>query len=144
MVSAPAWLFASRIACRSDPPPLSARLLTVKMLGTVRSSSISNRPTPPRRLGMGRRRLRGWGYSQRRKDVSIIKRVSQSSDTDVLASARAMSAEALASVDAVSSANEKQPRRIRGYFLVEDGCTDTLRDGRADGYHTLRGASKSL
>src|SRR5262249_3585444 len=31
----------SRTACRSEPAPLSARLSTVKVLGTVRSSSAS-------------------------------------------------------------------------------------------------------
>src|SRR5262249_43106548 len=39
--SAPGLALASRTACRSEPGPLSARFLTVKVLGTVRSSSRS-------------------------------------------------------------------------------------------------------
>ncbi len=39
--SAPGLVLASRIACRSEPRPLSARLPTVKVLGTMRSSSRS-------------------------------------------------------------------------------------------------------
>src|SRR5262245_14177709 len=42
MVSKPALALASRIACRSEPAPLSAVVETVKVLGTVRSSRRSH------------------------------------------------------------------------------------------------------
>jgi hypothetical protein len=38
MTSAPGWVLAAVIAARSDPGPLSARLVTVKVLSRVRSS----------------------------------------------------------------------------------------------------------
>jgi len=41
IVSAPGWLFASSIACRSEPAPLSLRLATAKVLNTFRTSSCS-------------------------------------------------------------------------------------------------------
>src|SRR5262249_41707037 len=39
--SAPGLALASAMACRSEPGPLSARFWTVKVLGTVRCSSLS-------------------------------------------------------------------------------------------------------
>jgi hypothetical protein len=42
IVSAPVWVLASRIACRSEPEPLSLRLATWKVDGTVRSSNGSS------------------------------------------------------------------------------------------------------
>src|SRR6266404_6080597 len=36
MVSAPGFAFASRIACRNEPSPLSSRLVTVKLLALTR------------------------------------------------------------------------------------------------------------
>ena len=50
MISAPAWLLASRIACRSEPAPLSPVLITVNGESTPRSSSCSSRGRDRRRI----------------------------------------------------------------------------------------------
>src|SRR5262249_52397438 len=49
IVSSPGVTLAPRIACRSEPAPLSSRLVTLNVLGTVRSSSTSRRGTKDRR-----------------------------------------------------------------------------------------------
>src|SRR5207247_1331599 len=44
-VSAPGLVLAAAMAARSEPAPLSSRLVTLNVLGTVRSSSTSRRGT---------------------------------------------------------------------------------------------------
>src|SRR4051812_44200674 len=58
IVSAPGLALASRIACRSEPAPLSSVLATVKTAGTHRSSSPSSRGRNRGGWAAGRGRLR--------------------------------------------------------------------------------------
>lgn len=69
MASGPAWALASRTAWRSDPGPLSFRFLTVKVLGTVRSSRAVSRGTKGRRAA--RARPAGRRRERRRKVNNI-------------------------------------------------------------------------
>src|SRR4051794_37267221 len=66
MASLPGRALASRIACRNEPGPASAMLVTRKVESSVRSSTRSNRgpkrtlrPVVAGRLGRYRRRGRG-------------------------------------------------------------------------------------
>src|SRR4029453_394450 len=54
MTSAPGWALASVTAWANDPGPLSARFVTVNVLGTVRSSRTIRRGTKDRRGGRAR------------------------------------------------------------------------------------------
>src|SRR5207248_1446324 len=67
-------LLAFLIASRSDPAPLSWALVTVSVLGTVRSSRISRRGRNERRCGAGR-----WCARERRPTRGFSDRSSESS-----------------------------------------------------------------
>src|SRR5438046_357813 len=57
--STPALRLESRIACRSEPSPLSRELMTVRVAGAVRSSRISSQGWKCRRAGAWERAHRG-------------------------------------------------------------------------------------
>src|SRR5436305_1181412 len=71
MTSAPGVVLAAVIAARSEPEPLSARLVTVKVLGTVRSSSTSRRGRKERGRGSVRREERGCGPRRPRTEPPL-------------------------------------------------------------------------
>src|SRR5262245_56956141 len=74
--SAPGLSLASRIACRSDSGPLSARLRTVKVLGTVRSASHSTL----KRAALARLRRRAGGCPFSAPDGPTRERADRSQD----------------------------------------------------------------
>ncbi len=94
-LSAPGWALAWPTAHRSEPVPLSARLVTVKVLGTVRSSRAVSHGTKGRR---GRRarvsRLRSGrhprGRSKKASNIGYlgVKNGSAVSDSALLAARR--------------------------------------------------------